>query len=83
MERDCERKYRKLQQLEEQTRRLRKDMKKSPSADLVIKSAVKMSLDLLSNPLCQQDQHLLNMVTTLDMAMKWMDTFNQEKVNQI
>lgn len=56
---------------------------KSPSADLVIKSAVKMSLDLLSNPLCQQDQDLLNMVTTLDMAMKWMDTFNQEKVNQI
>ncbi|KAB0389241.1 hypothetical protein E2I00_014809, partial [Balaenoptera physalus] len=84
VERDCERKYRKLQQLEEQTRRLRKDMKKkSPSADLVIKSAVKMSLDLLSNPLCQQDQDLLNMVTTLDMVMKWMDTFNQEKVNQI
>lgn len=82
MARDCERKYRKLQQLEEQTRRLRKDMK-SPSADLVIKSAVKMSLDLLSNPLCQQDQDLLNMVTTLDMAMKWIDTFNQEKVNQI
>ncbi|XP_025134976.1 early growth response protein 3 isoform X5 [Bubalus bubalis] len=47
------------------------------------KSAVKISLDLLSNPLCEQDQDFLNMVTALDTAMKRMDAFNQEKVNQI
>lgn len=44
------------------------------------KSAVKISLDLLSNPLCEQDQDFLNMVTALDTAMKRMDAFNQEKV---
>ncbi|XP_077925640.1 bridging integrator 3 isoform X4 [Halichoerus grypus] len=70
--------------LEEQTRRLQKDMKKSTDADLAMsKSAVKISLDLLSNPLCEQDQDFLNMVTALDTAMKRMDAFNQEKVNQI
>ncbi|KAI2549280.1 bridging integrator 3 [Homo sapiens] len=84
VERDFEREYGKLQQLEEQTRRLQKDMKKSTDADLAMsKSAVKISLDLLSNPLCEQDQDLLNMVTALDTAMKRMDAFNQEKVNQI
>ncbi|XP_035308704.1 bridging integrator 3 isoform X7 [Cricetulus griseus] len=70
--------------LEEQTKRLQKDMKKSTDADLAMsKSAVKISLDLLSNPLCEQDQDFLNMVTALDTAMKRMDAFNQEKVNQI
>ncbi|XP_021116934.1 bridging integrator 3 isoform X4 [Heterocephalus glaber] len=84
VERDFEREYGKLQQLEEQTKRLQKDMKKSTDADLAMsKSAVKISLDLLSNPLCEQDQDFLNMVTALDMAMKRMDAFNQEKVNQI
>uniref|UniRef100_A0A2K6SPK5 Bridging integrator 3 n=1 Tax=Saimiri boliviensis boliviensis TaxID=39432 RepID=A0A2K6SPK5_SAIBB len=84
VERDFEREYGKLQQLEEQTRRLQKDMKKSTDADLALsKSAVKISVDLLSNPLCEQDQDLLNMVTALDTAMKRMDAFNQEKVNQI
>ncbi|CAK7320603.1 Bridging integrator 3 [Vulpes lagopus] len=84
VERDFEREYGKLQQLEEQTRRLQKDMKKSTDADLAMsKSAVKISLDLLSNPLCEQDQDFLNMVTALDTAMKRMDAFNQEKVNQI
>ncbi|XP_053767282.1 bridging integrator 3 isoform X1 [Desmodus rotundus] len=84
VERDFEREYGKLQQLEEQTRRLQKDMKKSADADLAMsKSAVKISLDLLSNPLCEQDQDFLNMVTALDTAMKRMDAFNQEKVNQI
>ncbi|KAL0612700.1 Bridging integrator 3, partial [Plecturocebus cupreus] len=96
VERDFEREYGKLQQLEEQTRRLQKDMKKSTDADLgrwlstrttgwaaMSKSAVKISLDLLSNPLCEQDQDLLNMVTALDTAVKRMDAFNQEKVNQI
>ncbi|XP_029057193.1 bridging integrator 3 isoform X3 [Monodon monoceros] len=59
-------------------------MKKSTDADLAMsKSAVKISLDLLSNPLCEQDQDFLNMVTALDTAMKRMDAFNQEKVNQI
>ncbi|KAK2098139.1 Bridging integrator 3 [Saguinus oedipus] len=43
------------------------------------KSAVKISLDLLFNPLCGQDQDLLNMVTALDTAVKRMDTFNQER----
>ena len=47
------------------------------------KSAVKISQDLLSNPLCEQDQDFLHMVTALDTAMKRMDAFNQEKVNQI
>ena len=51
MERDFETMYGKFQQLEEQTRRLQKDMKRCPSADLAIKSAVKVFLDLLSNPL--------------------------------
>ncbi|KAH0506313.1 Bridging integrator 3 [Microtus ochrogaster] len=84
VERDFEREYGKLQQLEEQTKRLQKDMKKSTDADLAMsKSAVKISLDLLSNPLCEQDQEFLNMVTALDTAMKRMDAFNQEKVNQI
>lgn len=46
------------------------------------KSAVKISLDLLSNPLCEQDQDFLNMVTALDTAMKRMDAFNQEKVTK-
>uniref|UniRef100_A0A8I3WM58 Bridging integrator 3 n=1 Tax=Callithrix jacchus TaxID=9483 RepID=A0A8I3WM58_CALJA len=79
--RDFEREYGKLQQLEEQTRRLQKDMKKSTDADLAMsKSAMKISLDLLSNPLCEQDQDLLNMVTALDTAMKRLDAFNQEKV---
>ncbi|EPY85172.1 bridging integrator 3-like protein [Camelus ferus] len=68
------------QRLEEQTKRLQKDMKKSTDADLAMsKSAVKISLDLLSNPLCEQDQDFLNMVTALDTAMKRMDAFNQEK----
>ncbi|KAK1342434.1 hypothetical protein QTO34_015199 [Cnephaeus nilssonii] len=84
VERDFEREYGKLQQLEEQTRKLQKDLKKSTDADLAMsKSAVKISLDLLSNPLCEQDQDFLNMVTALDTAMKRMDAFNQEKVNQI
>ncbi|XP_052047042.1 bridging integrator 3 isoform X50 [Apodemus sylvaticus] len=84
VERDFEREYGKLQQLEEQTKRLQKDMKKSTDADLAMsKSAVKISLDLLSNPLCEQDQDFLRMVTALDTAMKRMDAFNQEKVNQI
>ncbi|EDL35926.1 bridging integrator 3, isoform CRA_b, partial [Mus musculus] len=70
--------------LEEQTKRLQKDMKKSTDADLAMsKSAVKISQDLLSNPLCEQDQDFLHMVTALDTAMKRMDAFNQEKVNQI
>ncbi|XP_068931776.1 bridging integrator 3 isoform X2 [Petaurus breviceps papuanus] len=51
--------------------------------DTMSKSAVKISSDLLSNPLCEQDQEFLNMVTALDTAMKRMDAFNQEKVNQI
>lgn len=46
------------------------------------KSAVKISLDLLSNPLCEQDHDFLNMVTALDTAMKRMDAFNQEKVTR-
>ncbi|KAM6431889.1 bridging integrator 3 isoform 4-T9 [Liasis olivaceus] len=59
-------------------------MKKSTDADLAMsKSAVKISSDLLSNPLCEQDPKFLEMVTALDTAMKRMDSFNQEKVNQI
>ncbi|KFP29166.1 Bridging integrator 3, partial [Colius striatus] len=45
------------------------------------KSAVKISSDLLSNPLCEQEPSFLEMVTALDTAMKRMDSFNQEKVN--
>ncbi|NWH96367.1 BIN3 protein, partial [Aegithalos caudatus] len=44
------------------------------------KSAVKISSDLLSNPLCEQEPSFLEMVTALDTAMKRMDSFNQEKV---
>ncbi|NXE29529.1 BIN3 protein, partial [Ardeotis kori] len=45
------------------------------------KSAVKISSDLLSNPLCEQEPGFLEMVTAFDTAMKRMDAFNQEKVN--
>ncbi|NWZ40161.1 BIN3 protein, partial [Brachypodius atriceps] len=44
------------------------------------KSAVKISSDLLSNPLCEQEPSFLEMVTAFDTAMKRMDSFNQEKV---
>ncbi|NWY06271.1 BIN3 protein, partial [Nothoprocta ornata] len=46
------------------------------------KSAVKISSDLLSNPLCEQDAAFLEMVTAFDTAMRRMDSFNQEKVAQ-
>ncbi|NWW04393.1 BIN3 protein, partial [Oreocharis arfaki] len=45
------------------------------------KSAVKISSDLLSNPLCEQEPAFLEMVTAFDTAMKRMDSFNQEKVD--
>ncbi|KAI9527746.1 hypothetical protein NQZ68_027836 [Dissostichus eleginoides] len=84
VERDFEREYEKLQKLEDQTKKLHKDMKKSTEADLAMsKAAVKISGDLLSNPLCEQDQAFLDSMTALDTAMKRMDSFNQEKVNQI
>ncbi|NXN99624.1 BIN3 protein, partial [Rhinopomastus cyanomelas] len=44
------------------------------------KSAVRISSDLLSNPLCEQEPSFLEMVTAFDTAMKRMDSFNQEKV---
>lgn len=44
------------------------------------KAAVKISADLLSNPLCEQDQAFLDSMTALDTAMRRMDSFNQEKV---
>ncbi|KFV86277.1 Bridging integrator 3, partial [Struthio camelus australis] len=47
------------------------------------KSAVKISSDLLSNPLCEQDPVFLEMVTAFDTAMKRMDSFNQEKISII
>uniref|UniRef100_A0A8V0ZBM2 Bridging integrator 3 n=1 Tax=Gallus gallus TaxID=9031 RepID=A0A8V0ZBM2_CHICK len=47
------------------------------------KAAVKISSDLLSNPLCEQDAAFLGVVTAFDTAMRRMDSFNQEKVNQI
>uniref|UniRef100_A0A8C7GJ66 Bridging integrator 3 n=1 Tax=Oncorhynchus kisutch TaxID=8019 RepID=A0A8C7GJ66_ONCKI len=84
VERDFEREYDKLQKLEDQTKKLHKDMKKSTEADIAMsKAAVKISGDLLSNPLCEQDQAFLESMTALDTAMKRMDSFNQEKVNQI
>ncbi|KFM12193.1 Bridging integrator 3, partial [Aptenodytes forsteri] len=47
------------------------------------KSAVKISSDLLSNPLCEQEPSFLEMVTAFDTAMKRMDSFNQEKISII
>lgn len=47
------------------------------------KAAVKISADLLSNPLCEQDHAFLESMTALDMSMKKMDTFNQEKVRLV
>lgn len=44
------------------------------------KAGVKISGDLLSNPLCEQDLAFLESMTALDTAMKRMDAFNQEKV---
>ncbi|NXQ37740.1 BIN3 protein, partial [Catharus fuscescens] len=46
------------------------------------KSAVKISSDLLANPLCEQEPSFLEMVTAFDTAMKRMDSFNQEKVGE-
>ncbi|XP_077079833.1 bridging integrator 3 [Siphateles boraxobius] len=84
VERDFEREYEKLQKLEEQTKKLHKDMRKSTEADLAMsKAGVKISGDLLGNPLCEQDQAFLESMNALDTAMKRMDAFNQEKVNQI
>ncbi|GAA6106741.1 bridging integrator 3 [Tachysurus ichikawai] len=84
VERDFEREYEKLQKLEDQTKKLYKDMKKSTEADTAMsKAATKIAGDLLSNPLCEQDQAFLESVMSLDTAMKRMEAFNQEKVNQI
>ncbi|XP_062307993.1 bridging integrator 3 [Osmerus eperlanus] len=84
VERDFEREYDKLQKLEDQTKKLHKDMKKSTEADIAMsKAAVKISGDLLANPLCEQDQGFLDSMTALDTAMRRMDSFNLEKVNQI
>lgn len=47
------------------------------------KAAVKISGDLLSNPLCEQDQAFLESMNALDTAMRRMDAFNQEKVRLI
>jgi len=47
------------------------------------KAAVKISADLLSNPLCEQDQAFLESMAALDTAMRRMDAFNQEKVRLI
>uniref|UniRef100_A0A3P9IKJ5 BAR domain-containing protein n=1 Tax=Oryzias latipes TaxID=8090 RepID=A0A3P9IKJ5_ORYLA len=70
-----------IHRLEDQTKKLHKDMKKSTEADLAMsKAAVKISVDLLSNPLCEQDQAFLEAMSALDTAMKRMDSFNQEKV---
>uniref|UniRef100_A0A8C0UBK4 Bridging integrator 3 n=1 Tax=Cyanistes caeruleus TaxID=156563 RepID=A0A8C0UBK4_CYACU len=70
VERDFEREYGKLQQLEDQTKKLQKDMKKSTDADLAMsKSAVKISSDLLSNPLCEQEPSFLEMVTAFGWKM--------------
>ena len=44
------------------------------------KAAVKISADLLGNPLCEQDQVFLESMTALDTAMRRMDSFNLEKV---
>lgn len=44
------------------------------------KAAVKIAGDLLSNPLCEQDQAFLESMMSLDTAMKRMESFNQEKV---
>lgn len=44
------------------------------------KAAVKIAGDLLSNPLCEQDQAFLESIISLDTAMKRMEAFNQEKV---
>uniref|UniRef100_A0A672J5X2 BAR domain-containing protein n=1 Tax=Salarias fasciatus TaxID=181472 RepID=A0A672J5X2_SALFA len=68
----------------DQTKKLHKDMKKSTEADLAMsKAAVKISADLLSNPLCEQDQAFLESMTALDTAMRRMDAFNQEKVGPL
>ena len=47
------------------------------------KAAVKISADLLSNPLCEQDQAFLDSMTALDTSMRRMDAFNQEKVRPV
>ncbi|XP_023796505.1 bridging integrator 3 [Cyanistes caeruleus] len=83
VERDFEREYGKLQQLEDQTKKLQKDMKKSTDADLAMsKSAVKISSDLLSNPLCEQEPSFLEMVTAFGWKMLG-GSWSHGMVNQI
>ncbi|KAJ8392703.1 hypothetical protein AAFF_G00071870 [Aldrovandia affinis] len=83
VERDFEREYEKLQKLEYQTKKLHKDLKKSTEADTAMsKAAIKISMDLLGNPICEQDQAFLDSMTAVNTAMHKMDSFHQEKVSQ-
>ncbi|XP_065595428.1 bridging integrator 3 [Cyrtonyx montezumae] len=86
VERDFEREHAKLQQLEEQTKKLLKDLKKSTDADLAVsRSALQMSLSLslLSAALCECDSATQRQLRAVQCAVRRMDSFNQEKVNQI
>ncbi|XP_066122643.1 bridging integrator 3-like [Saccopteryx bilineata] len=47
------------------------------------RKAGRISLDSFSNPLSEQDQDFLRMVTVLGMAMKRKDAVSQKKVNKI
>uniref|UniRef100_S4RIV0 Uncharacterized protein n=1 Tax=Petromyzon marinus TaxID=7757 RepID=S4RIV0_PETMA len=84
VERDFEREYGKLQQLDEQIKKLYKDVKKCAEADgAVSKSALKITADLQSSQSSLQDDELARAVDALDLAFRRVDNHNQEKVNQL
>uniref|UniRef100_A0A8C7WHM3 Bridging integrator 3 n=1 Tax=Oncorhynchus mykiss TaxID=8022 RepID=A0A8C7WHM3_ONCMY len=74
-----------LYRLEDQTKKLHKDMKKSPEADIAMsKAAVKISGDLLTNPLCVQDQAFLESMTALDTAMRgWVNQISKTVIDPL
>ncbi|CAN0103665.1 unnamed protein product [Lampetra planeri] len=84
VERDFEREYGKLQQLDEQIKKLYKDVKKCAEADgAVSKSALKITADLQSSQSSLQDDELARAVDALDLAFRRVENYNQEKVNQL
>uniref|UniRef100_A0A8C4QHY5 Bridging integrator 3 n=2 Tax=Eptatretus burgeri TaxID=7764 RepID=A0A8C4QHY5_EPTBU len=83
-ERDFEREHDRLLELDEQMKKLYKKMKKCMEADSAMtKAALKITADLKTNQVCVQEESVLRSIEALDLALHRMDTFNQEKINQV
>ncbi|KAH9503257.1 Bridging integrator 3 [Bulinus truncatus] len=73
-QREFEKELKRLDELEELTRRLYKDVKKLTEANNVLaKSERKLSQELLSTQLCQSEDTLRNLIDEWDAAMVKMD----------